>query len=331
MKATFNVTGFQNNERVFKEVVYNIFWESNKEQADLFIKYYGKINWLVEYRKAKSWGWIDGKFYMNIDYDWFKVLKDFDVEFDRLWDTVQKSYFENMLKKVKNADDMRLLNEFIRNDTFKNMINNSNIDKLKGIKLSQLRILEETWLLDDLVSNTKNIDQIMDELKQIEKMNISETRKIFKSEIDNAITRLKEVTANPRAIEYHIKQLKKLKYDTQLVDDEMEMFSKFMSKWFDAKIIPEIRKLFDITDTFSNWEKIWEKFKKLFSEWNFTEVKWLLNNPSYARKFESHGVTRVMREWIVKNFDDVFKALWHNHNAAKSALKVFFKTLSKIL
>ncbi len=130
--------------------------------------------------------------------------------------------------------------------------------------------------------------------------------------------------------------MKRLKYDVQIVDDEMEMFSKFISKWFDARIIPDIKKILDITDTLSTWEKIWEKLRNLLSDWNFSEVKWLLltGDRKLIRKFDNLGINDSIRKWIVNNFDNVIHTLWHSHITsqwAKNAVKTFFMTLHKIL
>ncbi len=43
MKAAFNISGFQDYDRVFKEVVHSMFGETYKTEAELYIKYYRKV------------------------------------------------------------------------------------------------------------------------------------------------------------------------------------------------------------------------------------------------------------------------------------------------
>jgi hypothetical protein len=76
-----------------------------------------------------------------------------------------------------------------------------------------------------------------------------------------------EWVANPDAVAHHIEELKKLQKDATLVDDEMECFVKFIDEWFDAKYIPEIKKLFNISDAFRWWGKVWDKMKELLTMW----------------------------------------------------------------
>lgn len=335
MKASFNITWFQDNERVFKEVVNNIFWDGKKAEAELFTKYYRKVNWLVSYSKesVRNW-WLDGKFIINIDTKWFEALKEFDIEFDKLWNTVQKSYFESMLRKVKWWDDMKLLKELILDDEFKNIIKSDNIDMLKKIKLSELRAMKENGLLWKVKSGQITLNQALDELKRVWKPaweaidTLSDARKAFNKSIDKAIKSLEE-RWNKELAEIHINKLKGLKNDMSLVDDEMEGFVKFMDEWFDAKLIPDIKKLFGIADEMKGWWKVWERLKQLLKEWNYTEFRRILNQKEYSTVFKK---ANVAVKKIVENFDVIFKRFWWvTADVSKVALKSFFRVLAKIL
>lgn len=157
--------------------------------------------------------------------------------------------------------------------------------------------------------------------------NLNKIRKTFNACIDNAIEKLKELPGNSATTE-HINKLKALKKDSSLLDEEMEGFVKFINEWFDAKLIPELKKLFSIQDTlWSSTEKAWEKLKKLLQNWEYDEFKRILNDSAYKRLFRSVDV-----DWIVKNFDSViWKVAGAAFDSTKLLIKAAFKVLSKVL
>ena len=287
---------------------------------------------MVWYSKESlvNWWTFRHKFTINISNDGFDALKSFDVEFTKLWEnTVQKSYFEYMLKKVWWSDDMRTLKDLIENEEFRKIINESNIKELKKIKIDEFRKLKAQWIFDDFVHWRVSLEDMIKRIPSLSKLDdVVETpaRIAFNKSIDNAIRKLNEV-ANPRAVEVHINKLKSLKNDVTLLDDEMESFTKFINHWFDASLLPDFKKLFELSDELKNWEKIWNKLKKLLMDWNYTEFKGLLKNRSYWKYFKDIPVDN-----IVKNFDSVISKVWRlTSNIAKNTIKWFMKILSKVL
>ena len=83
-------------------------------------------------------------------------------------------------------------------------------------------------LYDDLI---KQFDSSSEELRRAlrngESIDKIKSLKKFNASVDRAISKLKEAP-NPKAFESHIKKLKALKNDKNLLDDEMECFVKFI-------------------------------------------------------------------------------------------------------
>jgi hypothetical protein len=205
---------------------------------------------------------------------------------------------------------------------------------LKKIKLSELRAMKENGLLWKVKSGQITLNQALDELKRVWKPaweaidTLSDARKAFNKSIDKAIKSLEEWW-NKELAEIHINKLKGLKNDMYLLDDEMEGFVKFMDEWFDAKLIPDIKKLFGIADEMKGWWKVWERLKQLLKEWNYTEFRRILNQKEYSTVFKK---ANVAVKKIVENFDVIFKRFWWvTADVSKVALKSFFRVLAKIL
>ena len=285
--------------------------------------------------------------------NWAKILLqdliDWRVSLDRAWKIIKRRCYTN----IGAAETQRVWRK-----TFKTFGNT--YDDVKWFDMRRLafdRIVEEKrWelflnqlknesgLYDDLVKNWDASSDIrravvssggIEELKRLSKLSSvgdaveiadSAARRAFNKSIDNVIAKL-EWVANPDAVAHHIKELKKLQKDATLVDDEMECFVKFIDEWFDAKFIPEMKKLFNISDTFRGWGKIWDKLKELLTMWKYDEFKWLLKNPDLWKVFKW-----IQVDDMVKSFDKVLlkwgSAFWVE---TAKLLKSFMKILAKVL
>ncbi len=334
LRSSLRLTWYQNNDKIFWEIVHNIFWDSMKEEANLFIKHYPKARGLVSYRRESimNWGsaWDKHKFRFDISKEWFAELKLFDTELGKLWNTVQKSYFEYMLNKVWWVEDMRILNDLIKNEDFMKIITENNIGKLKKIKVQQFSELKKSWALNDFLSNKISIDELLERASRIWRHleNGAETwiRTAFNKSINKVIWRLNEVW-NPRAVQAQINNLKALRNDASLADDEMEWFIKFIDHWFDGKLLPDLKRLFKISSVVEEGEELWSKMKRLISEGNFDEFSSILRNAKYKTVFKDIPV-----DDLVKNLESVIWKLWKaTSNAVKSAIKWFMKILAKVL
>lgn len=269
-----------------------------------------------------------------------KDLREWRVSLEDAWKTINRRCFWFIWwpEKVKKWKDVFWVGDDLRWTDMRKIAFNAMIED--KYYLRQLRDAPDN-LYDDLI---KQFDSSSEELRRalrngesIDKIkslkngtsstveNLTSSRKAFNASIDRAISKLKEAP-NPKAFEGHIKKLEALKSDKNLLDDEMESFVKFMDDWIDAKLIPELKKLFNISDTFKSGEKIWDRLKRLLSEWKYSEFKWLLKQSELWKSFKS-----IQVDDILKGFDNVFKKFWNVAVDGAKSLAKFAKILSKIL
>jgi len=342
IKNNLCIYSSSSNEVMFREVVKNIFGDENKDIANLFVKYYDKINCrsLVSYANIDNVHWLKNwQFTVKYDEKAFTSLENFDKEFEKLWkNTVQKSYFEAMLKKVKWADDFDLLTDLMKNDEFKKAIKWDNLKLLKKLRISELKKLHKTWQLNDFAKWKIKLDQLMKEVPRLARQwrtasetveTASDIRKAFNKEIDEAADKLVAIVGdeNSNMVTIVSENLKKLKTDTSLLEEDMECFTKFMREWFDAKLIPEMQKLITIKTTLDNWEMLWERFKKLLTNWDYAQFRRILKNKKYWKSFE-----KIPVDDIIRSFDNILnKAWWIWADTAKSLFKSFMKIVAKVL
>lgn len=333
----------ESDEKMFKAVVDNIFGDTYKTQANLFVKYYDKINTncLIDCINDNSVRWLKNKKFNVTIHEWaFLSLDNFDKEFGKLWsNTVQKSYFEAMLKKVNEGADIDLLTDLVKNENFRNAINGDNFKLLKKLRISELKELKQSGKLDDFINWKIKADEMMSSLKRFSNKvtstvgetveNMSEARKTFNKCIDDAV-KVIEQSWDPESV--MVKEitgkLKELKKDTQLLDEEMECFTKFIDRWLEARYIPDLKKLLEITDVYE-WEVIWKKFQKLLSDWNIDAFKGLLwdtNNRVIQKAIKNAG---VKPDELLTCFKKVTKGM--SGNEVKTLVKWFAKVISKIV
>jgi len=339
LKSNLWIYTAQSNDVMFKELVKNMFWDGKEKEVDLFIKYRGKTNCLVKY--ANTGNHLRYEFTLVMDDKAFTALENFDKEFWKLWsNTVQKSYFEAMLKNAGAGDDIDLLTDLMKNEDFKKAITWDNRKLLKKLKISELRELKETDKLDSFVKWEIKAEELLGSLPRFSKKyasstwevveNMSEAKKAFNKCIDDAIDVIRHTWDPEGAMVKEITdKLNGLKKDTSLLDEEMECFTKFINKWFEAKYIPDMRNLLKITEV-HGWEEIWKKFQRLLSEWKYSDFINLLNNKSDS------VIQKAIKNAWVNTAQDIVSCFRKVHNVVKgsemkSVVKWFVKIIAKIL
>lgn len=361
IKNSLCIYSSSSNETMFREVVKNMFGEESK--VDLFVKYYDKINCkvLVSYKDVVTINWLkNGQFTNEINNKAFQSLENFDKEFDKLLNnTVQKSYFEAMLKKVGSPEDIDILTDLTKNDEFKKAITWDNLKLLKKLKISELKELKQSGKLDDFTSWKIKADEMVSSLKRFSKKTTAaesasrvanqnhrvtaeslevvdeamREMKQVREEFDKAIEKaIKECnsTWDPEMLKPIIDKLKMLKEDKELASDEMKCFTKFMNEWFDWKYIPELKKLFSIEVTFKNWEKVWERLKNCLMKWDYNQFKSILKNSNAGEISASFKNIDIIG--ITEGFDRVLAKVWKfTDEAVENLLKTFVKVLNKVL
>ena len=305
--------------------------------------FYNKIdtNCLIDCTNDKSIRWLKNwMFKMNV-HEWvFQSLDKFDKEFEKLWgNTVQKTYFEVMLKKVNEGADIDLLTDLMKNEEFRKMINWDNFKLLKKLKISELRELKQSGKLDDFTSWKIKANEMVSSLKRFSKKatstvgeaveNMSEARRMFNECINDAI-KVIEHSWNPESVMVKeiTEKLKNLKEDSKLLDEQMECFTKFIKRWFEAVYIPDLKKLLEIKDIYK-WEAIWEKFQKLLSDWNidaFRGFLWNKNNREIQKAIKNAG---VKSDELLTCLKKVTKGM--SGNEVKTFVQWFATVFSKIL
>ena len=275
-------------------------WERNLAQTSNILK--AKLQTLKgNWERFRNWSsafwWIERNDIKDEKYLREKV-------FDKLLDDYFKTDLEN-LRNIKNDPQLyeKLLEHYDTSPAIRKAIKSGRIDRVRTAVTNLHTTIEWAWEVIDTAA-----------------------RRAFNVSIDKAIAKLNEV-ANPSAVAHHIEQLEALKKDATLVDDEMECFVKFIDEWFDAKLIPEMKKLINISDTFRNGEKIWERLKRLLSTWKYDEFKSILRQPDLSNVFK-----RIKVDDVLKNFDNVLLK-WGRRLWAETAklLESFFKVLAKVL
>ena len=272
-------------------------------------------------------------------------LVDWRVSLERAWNTIKRRCFPtiwsgetekawkgvfNVTEKMKEWFDMR---KTAFDSIVKKQVTEYYLADIK--KDSQLyEELVKNWDMKPEIGKAIQTQKPIEELKKISKLSstwdvaevASDVRKAFNASIDKAIKSLEE-RWNKELAKSHINRLKWIKNDTSLAEDEMKWFVKFMDEWFDAKLIPELKKIFSITDEAKNIGKIWDHIKKLLSEWKYNEFKWILRQADLWKAFKWIQVDN-----IVKNLDSILlkwaKQFWEEW---AKLLKSVAKILTKLL
>ncbi len=273
-----------------------------------------------------------------------KDLREWKISLERVWKIINRKCFWFIWwpEKVKTWKDVFWVWDDLRWTDMRKIAFNAMIED--KYYLRQLKDAPDN-LYDDLI---KQFDSSSEELRRalrngesIDKIkslknstsstieNLSPARKAFNASVDRAISKLEKEAPNPKAFESHIKKLNALKKDWSLTDEAMEWFTKFIDKWFDAKLIPEIKKLFDVSDTLKTGEKIWDKLNKLLSEWDYDAFQRFLQTDEVASKLKKIGLKDIADN-ILQSIGKVMKTIWGIWSkAAKSVLKMFMYVISK--
>ncbi len=266
---------------------------------------------------------------VSLDRAWKIINKrSFPVFWSKETETVRKGMF-HVTEDMKKWFDMR---KVAFDSIVKKQVNENYLSDIK--KDSQLYDeLVKNWDIKPEIANAVKAQKSINELKRVSNLSsawgaaevVWDVRRAFDANIDKAIKRLDE-WGNKNLAKVHIDKLRQLQAE-DLAEDEMKSFVKFMDDWFDAKLIPELKKLFSITDEAQNIWKIWDHLKKLLSEWNYTEFKWVIKQTNFSKFFKWIEVNN-----LVDNFDKVLlkwaKQIWEEWiKLLKSVTKILAKVL----
>ena len=338
------VTSADTKEQIFKKFVTNLF-EGSQEQANLFIKYYGKTKGLVSWTRASVRDWWLTSHAHNIEINTaaFDELKKFDIEIEKLggW-SAQRKFFDRMIKKANWVDDLSFLNKLINNNEFKTALTQDSVKQLRKLSIAEFKTLESNGNLAKFLKNELPLDTMIRELKWTKKVaqevveeavEVADTpaRRAFNAGIDRALWKFDEF-ADKRPFEYTINKLKALKKDATLADEEMEIFAKFIDNWFHPKFIPELKKLFDIKAKV--WagdaaEEMGTRLKRLLADGNFSEFNGYLRNPDFWKMFKNAQIDNVLE--LSENLKKTFSKFWSlASQATKNAMKNVMKVILKV-
>lgn len=326
----FYWTRWSNYNETFKNVVLKMFGEDNKEYVDVFVKYYQKTGYKIKYTNEDGVRWLTRlNFKFNVPEDYLKSLKQFDEEILKLWEnTSKKSYFEKILKQVKNDGDMEFVVKLVKNNEFKNAINKNNVKTLEKITLRSLKQCESDWNLLKFVKWEITIEALAGKAWKQSVEVLSDTRKVFNETIDRAISKFNELPAENILRKMHVPKLEALKSNTTLIDDEMDAFVKFTTKGFPPEDLPDLVKMFKLETKF--WPKqvpLGKHLEYLLKEWKYSDFKSILKNQSNWNLFKGIHKTK-----IVSNLDAVEKNLLKNVSThMDDFMKVTVKIIAKIL
>ncbi len=324
------VTLWSDYEWTFKNVVKSMFWEEYKEYVDVFVKYYQKTWYKIKYTNTDGIRWLKKfNFKFDVPENYLKSLKQFDEEILKLWEnTSKKSYFEKILKQVKNDGDMEFVVKLVKNNEFKNAINKNNVKTLEKITLRSLKQCESDWKLLKFVKWEISIEDLAGKAWKQSVEVLSDTRKAFNETIDRAISKFNELPAEDILRKMHVPKLEALKSNTTLIDDEMDAFVKFTKNWFSAENLPDLINLFKLETKF--WPKqvpLGEHLENLLKAWKYSDFKSILKNPSNWKLFKKINITKM-----VSNLDAVEKNLFKNVTKhMDDFMKLTVKIIAKIL
>ena len=322
------VTLWSDYEWTFKNVVKSMFWEEYKEYVDVFVKYYQKTWYKIKYTNTDGIRWLKKfNFKFDVPENYLKSLKQFDEEISKLWEnTLSKSYFQKMLKQVKNEDDMKFVERLVKNSDFRKKIDASNVKTLEKIKLRNLKQFEEEWKLSKFVKWEIRVEQLIGKTWKQTAEIISDSRKAFNEVIDESIRKFWEAgTDYSKKI---IKNLEKMKNSTDLWDEAMDAFVKFTENWFPVEDLPDLVKIFKIEGTLWKEAKpLGKHLQDLLEAWKYSEFKSILKNPSNWKLFKKISITKM-----VSNLDAVEKKLFNNVTKhMDDFMKLTVKIIAKIL
>ncbi len=320
-----------NNSENFKVILSNMMAQ---DQVDLFAKYYSKnkkfaSNLIKESSKIDIR--LNVKQNIEIKADMFNELKKLDLNLEKISNISANNYFDNMFKKVRNADDLKLMNNLSNNNEFIKKISSDNLKKLNKLSLNEIRKLQSSWDFDSFVRWNKNLDDILSSLwknKNIVRRTIeaatnidAATKTKFNSIIDEAIISVRSQSSlNANFSKINEAKLSNLKNNKYLTELDMKSLVTLHWKWFRWSSLPD---LFDVLKSdipYNKWTgKLGQYLQDALKAWDYD---------SFIRALWDHKnlITKIDVDDIIKQMDNVKFAL---KNADEFV--VILKSISRII
>ncbi|HRX63765.1 MAG TPA: hypothetical protein P5060_01535 [Candidatus Absconditabacterales bacterium] len=305
LKPIVNGNSGDNFVELCKKVVKN-------DNGELFAKFYkrnrkfaGKFTETTKIRNSR----LDPRIH-NIDGVFAKnniaELKKLDLSLSELKEGSQSSkYFNKSLSRIKNADDIKLVDDLCKNQDFIKKINSLSPGELKRLRrfsFDEIRSLKKAGSFDKFVKGTKNIDNLVSTLGKNKKLvqsvsNVEHLDAHLKINFNNIINKEIGILENNIKIvgrQDKIARLTELKKGKNLTNADLETFIKLSDNKIRAQHFP------DVGDWLKN-EKRGNSLKKALSEGNYEDFKGILKNNKQV--FKNYANIDV----VVKHFDDAFE------------------------
>ena len=309
----------------FKLLLKNILpTDTPTEDIDLFVKYYNKNRKISRQllnestsRALKSEGRLQ-----NVEFNksMFEELKNVDKSLEKITDNAAKTYFDNMLKKVKNMDDLKLMDELVKDSDFVKKITPGDLKKLNKLSLNEIRTLKASWDFDSFKQSNKSLNDILVWLgknKNVVKQTAEAVNNIdvniqkqFNNIIDEAIDSAKWTAGlSDNFSQTRIQKLSDLKAKS-LSNADMEALISLHQKGIKAQYLPDI----------SSRVKVDLNLEKALMEWDFDEFSRVARANKSLKNVDN----------IIWEFDTVLKRTWRYADDFADIAKNILKVVSKI-
>lgn len=239
------------------------------------------------------------------------------------WSKAYK-YFNKSLSKIKNADDIKLVDELCKDTKFITKIDNLKpraIKRLRRFSFDEIRSLKQSWDFDLLLKGKKNIDDLLSVLwknkKLVQSLDGLEQLdlKVAKTINDDvALFKSKKLTSTTKTAQdlnkYYDIQIKRLESFKSTLnswwEDSINIFNKLDDMWVKPRHMAD---LFEIS---SKDVKLFDEFKLKLNNWDSASYLKYLNEKKWYKILDDtiDQFTKIDAHKLLKNWDEAFEWLF---------------------